>query len=289
MPSNTTTQVQFRRGNSFQSSTFAGVSGEITVNTDTYQISVHDGNGTLGGWTGARIYDLNNASGFLQSQLNYFYNIVVYQTGQQIISGQKSFANGIYTIGGVQLIDSNNYLLNNQYGQNTVDFNNLILYSYAQPVIDWKNALQYDVDLVHGQKTSIDFGNRLLYSRPSNSTIYNTLDWQNSILYGNWNIKSGNFNENISYNFTVTGNNNNFNLSNKPLYFNTGTSVVNWILPSISQNIGRQYIIKNKGNTINLSGTYPDYIFSNQRVLTLSIISGSSYTIINDGINWSVL
>ena len=42
------TQVQFRRGNTIQNNSFTGASGEITINTETNSIRVHDGN-TAGG------------------------------------------------------------------------------------------------------------------------------------------------------------------------------------------------------------------------------------------------
>ena len=43
------TQVQFRRGNTAQHSTFTGANGEITINTDSYTIVAHDG-ATPGGF-----------------------------------------------------------------------------------------------------------------------------------------------------------------------------------------------------------------------------------------------
>ena len=44
------TQVKFRRGSTTDHSTFTGVQGEITVDTDLNTIRVHDGN-TQGGHT----------------------------------------------------------------------------------------------------------------------------------------------------------------------------------------------------------------------------------------------
>lgn len=44
-----TTQVQFRRGTSTQHNTFTGAAGEVTVDTTTYQLHVHDGT-TAGGY-----------------------------------------------------------------------------------------------------------------------------------------------------------------------------------------------------------------------------------------------
>jgi len=62
------TQVQFRRGGSSSIAAFIGASGEVVVNTDTNQIVVQDGI-SLGGWTGARIVDLNNSINSLSGGL----------------------------------------------------------------------------------------------------------------------------------------------------------------------------------------------------------------------------
>ena len=42
------TQVQFRRGNTAQTSTFTGATAEITIDTDKDTVVVHDGS-TVGG------------------------------------------------------------------------------------------------------------------------------------------------------------------------------------------------------------------------------------------------
>ena len=46
----TPTQVQLRRGNGAANAAFTGAQGEVTVNTDTHQLVVHDGV-TVGGFT----------------------------------------------------------------------------------------------------------------------------------------------------------------------------------------------------------------------------------------------
>jgi hypothetical protein len=43
------TQIQLRRGTSTQHNSFTGVAGEVTVDTTTYQLHVHDGS-TVGGF-----------------------------------------------------------------------------------------------------------------------------------------------------------------------------------------------------------------------------------------------
>ncbi len=96
------TQVQFRRGTNAQNGAFAGASGEITVDTTYNRISVHDGNGTLGGFTGALLNDLNSVSGALQSQIGSSTTISggVFQSGQfnQYFSLLPSISNSILTL-----------------------------------------------------------------------------------------------------------------------------------------------------------------------------------------------
>lgn len=65
----TTTQVQFRRGNTSNIAGFVGASGEVNVNTDIWAIVVQDSQ-TVGGWTGARIIDLNSAISNLSGYVN---------------------------------------------------------------------------------------------------------------------------------------------------------------------------------------------------------------------------
>ena len=57
------TQVQFRRGNTAQTSTFTGATAEITVDTDKKTIVVHDGL-TVGGFPLATVAYANNISKF---------------------------------------------------------------------------------------------------------------------------------------------------------------------------------------------------------------------------------
>ena len=54
------TQVQFRRGTTSQHNSFTGATGEISVNTTTETLHVHDGS-TAGGFPLARA-DGNNVS-----------------------------------------------------------------------------------------------------------------------------------------------------------------------------------------------------------------------------------
>lgn len=72
------TQVNFRRGTSSQMASFIGSTGEITVDTTNNRIVVHD-SVTPGGWTGAKLSDINdnisNISGILKyNNPNIFIN-----------------------------------------------------------------------------------------------------------------------------------------------------------------------------------------------------------------------
>ncbi len=62
------TQVQFRRGNTAQTSTFTGATAEITVDTDKETIVVHDGS-TAGGFPLARESALTANQVFLKHRL----------------------------------------------------------------------------------------------------------------------------------------------------------------------------------------------------------------------------
>ena len=63
------TQVQFRRGNTAQTSTFTGAVAEITVDTDKETIVVHDGS-TAGGFPLARESALSSNLAFTQAAFN---------------------------------------------------------------------------------------------------------------------------------------------------------------------------------------------------------------------------
>ena len=55
------TQLQLRRGNTNSSQTFTGAVGEVTVNTQTHELTVHDGI-TVGGYTLAKKSDVYTKS-----------------------------------------------------------------------------------------------------------------------------------------------------------------------------------------------------------------------------------
>ena len=63
------TQVQFRRGNTAQTSTFTGAVAEITVDTDKETVVVHDGS-TAGGFPLARESALSSNLAFTQAAFN---------------------------------------------------------------------------------------------------------------------------------------------------------------------------------------------------------------------------
>ena len=63
------TQVQFRRGNTSQTSTFTGAMGEITVDTDKDTLVVHDG-ALAGGYPLARESSLSANAIFTQAAFN---------------------------------------------------------------------------------------------------------------------------------------------------------------------------------------------------------------------------
>ena len=361
------TQVQWRRGNFLQNATFIGATGEICVDTDNSRIIVHD-NYTFGGWTGARIYDLNtsinNISGFLVNNYvsfpilssvsgllifnlaatgSYLYNSIVSQANYN--SSTYSTISNLYSTGNLNynITVNTGILLNNKinstsgYLQNQINSLNSAT-GYTPPSIIYATGTGqyfvgdnhfYSIDLLptsqppftygpiffqgverirlqygflidsqsntsldwlahignykYGSNTSINYGLGLLFDS-GNSNI--SIDYNNRIQSGAWNIQSGNINETLSYSTLITSGT--FTLSNKPFYVNTGSSISTWKLPQISSTIGTQYIIKNKGASIILTGTYPDNIFSNYKVNNFIINSGESFTVINDGVDWTL-
>ena len=63
------TQVQLRRGNTAQTSTFTGATAEITIDTDKETVVVHDGS-TAGGFPLARESALTANQVFSQASFN---------------------------------------------------------------------------------------------------------------------------------------------------------------------------------------------------------------------------
>ena len=63
------TQVQLRRGNTLQTSTFTGAVAEVTIDTDKETIVVHDGT-TVGGYPLARESSLSANAIFSQAAFN---------------------------------------------------------------------------------------------------------------------------------------------------------------------------------------------------------------------------
>lgn len=54
------TQVQLRRGTTAQNNDFTGAEAEVTVDTTTHTLRVHDGT-TVGGFTLAKVSDVTSA------------------------------------------------------------------------------------------------------------------------------------------------------------------------------------------------------------------------------------
>lgn len=126
--------------------------------------------------------NLTQISGFLQNEINNTsISNVVYQTGNQIISGLKDFSSGISVsfISGdshyIGIVDSNGQLainwnsnqLNDEVGTNSIDWNERIL----------KDGIQ---------NYSIQYNDRFLRDSAQNFV----LDWNNKLFSGNWTLNS---------------------------------------------------------------------------------------------------
>lgn len=95
-------------------------------------------------------------------------------------------------------------------------------------------------------------------------------------------------NQSFSLTPAITGQS--FILSSKPFYINTGSgSNIIWTLPLISTCTGLMYGIKNRGNTITLTGTSTDLFFPLYPVNNFTINSGESYNLYNDGVYWNII
>jgi hypothetical protein len=277
-----TTQVQWRRGSGSTINTFIGASGEIVVNTDTNQIVVQD-NLTAGGWTGARIIDLNNMSGKITSGINIT-NVanVVYQTGNQTISGTKVFNSAINDTSNFQTIDLNNRILSDSTSSLSIDYNN-----------------RYLVEPISNPKASLDWGNRRLNNLAGNvsidwatGTMLDTsaalsISYQSRILSGSWYIQSGLFTQAIALSPAL--NSSSITLSRSPFYINNSTSNVTWTLPLISSCTGKVYQIKNRGAQVTLTGSSNDLFFAQYPVISFTVNSGEAYQLANDGTYWNIM
>lgn len=86
------TQVQFRRGNTANMSTFTGAAGEITVDTDKKVVVVHDGS-TVGGTAAVSAAGLNaNIAAYLPT-----YTGVVNAASHTVGASTVANSSGVYT------------------------------------------------------------------------------------------------------------------------------------------------------------------------------------------------
>lgn len=81
------------------------------------------------------------------------------------------------------------------------------------------------------------------------------------------------------------------NLTSGSFYIHTGYSQDTWILPLASNAPGRFVFIKNKGNSIILTGnSSTETLFTTSEVLNLTINSGESYIVASNSINqWMIM
>jgi hypothetical protein len=84
------TQVQLRRGNTLQTSTFTGAVAEVTIDTDKETIVVHDGT-TVGGYPLARESSVSSNAIFSQAAFNQA------NTGINNALSASSYANSAFT------------------------------------------------------------------------------------------------------------------------------------------------------------------------------------------------
>lgn len=128
-----------------------------------------------------------NPSGFIlpnQTGIFAIQSSVVLNTGNQTISGNKTFAGNI--VGGAGLLIDNG-------GNTVIDWNNNLLQKSFITTLNWGNQTLMD----SGSIRAISWSSRIAYDSSFNPSI----DWTNRVLSGNWNIQ----NLNISGNSITTG------------------------------------------------------------------------------------
>lgn len=100
-----------------------------------------------------------------------------------------------------------------------------------------------------------------------------------------------------NYNTQITGSLNitpsllsgGFTLGLSPFYVYTGTGLATWNLPTINTSTGRMYFLKNRGNTLTITGAGSDQIFADTNYNSFSILSGQAFIVANDGNFWSLM
>ena len=121
----------FRRGNTATNNSYKGVNGEVTINTTTKAIRIHDGI-TTGGFEGAR-RDLTNIlpTGPINFNGQAITNVVVDTTGELTATSLQTNNISSFTEGGTltfnsptnfdSIVNINNDLKLNSYGLDTVN------------------------------------------------------------------------------------------------------------------------------------------------------------------------
>lgn len=162
--------------------------------------------------TGSNLYQLIIGASGLVNLDNYN---IVYKTGNQLISGNKSFSGVLYSdyISGLHSnnsIDVNNAKLKvgtgvklrwdigQAYDSNntfSIDWDNKVLFNNEWPIVDWQNqslteylggiAANWNLRYLYDSSGnySVGWNNRQLFN-PSDGTI--SVDWKNKILSGTW-------------------------------------------------------------------------------------------------------
>lgn len=267
-------------------------------------------------------YPIGNPSGFITglntgnfittSQTGQIIANTVLLTGNQTISGTKTFGNSLLThfISGVSnsgsinfdsqlIIDTNNKTSLNWQGRlgvasnNTTSFDwgNRILY-YPEgsmfPSLDWGNGYLYDLP---NNALSLDWGNRLLYD----STSIVSIDYNQRILSGNWTVAGPGIPFQITspkINFKVTGNYLLYGVPTGYIYLMDKMEIITTNISSANQapyicfgNTTSSIIYTNAIQTVSNS-QYARHIFDNPQdgisagtILTASILTGSTATI----------
>jgi hypothetical protein len=207
-------------------------------------------------------YPRTNPSGYVSTTSN-----IVLLTGNQTVSGVKSFVNGISGTLTSQTI--------------TMGYPNI---GYAMVLIK-SDGVQPAFSVQQGNSYPLFFINTAPYYNigiKTESPNY-TLDVNGS---GNFS-QSLRVGENLSVGSSSSSGS--FTLGIRTLYVYTGASSGVATMPSIASSIDRMYLIKNRGNTLTLSGAGSDFLFYNSGTKTFPLYSGDAYILCNDGSFWNIM
>ena len=170
--------VQWKRGNTTVSSVYVGAVGEITINTDSWNIYAHDGV-TPGG----------HLTGNVVANLSYYNNDVGYITLAEVPTQISYFNNDVgYTVVGANVSDFTNDANYVSAGANISVFNNNVGYITQANVPTNVSAFTNDANYVSSGSNITVFNNNANYVSVGYNPFNQTLNTNSSVTFANLTI-----------------------------------------------------------------------------------------------------